>query len=204
MLIYFKYILSLISSKNKGFTLTELIVVIAIATVIMTSLIIQQSQWNDQLVVNNQTYEMVLTIRQAKVYSLGVREDLGGSGDKFNIGYGVYLNKNNVNQYIFFADRNGNKRYNIGEAIKTKVFTRGVKINNVCGNTRCFFSRGGPLDQVSISFFRPETKPNINISLLNRGNRPVDTPPITIILKSPKGKTSSIKIEANGQISVSQ
>ena len=187
-------------SKKKGFTLIELMVVMSIATIMITIFTIQQSNWNDQLAVNTQAYEMVLMIRQAQIYSLGVREDIGGTGDKFNVGYGIYMNQGNVNQYIFFADRDGDQKYDSGEALETKTFSRGVTIKDVCGSTNCFFVGGGPLWQASISFFRPETK--ANIKLLNNGDNPVDNPPVIIKLISPKRKEANITVETNGQISI--
>lgn len=221
----FKYILSSIFSKNKGlpreakrsggftrtpktwvsgFTLVELSVVITIATIIMTVLVIQQGKWNDRLAVNVQTYELALMIRQAQVYSLGVREDTtSSSGDKFSVGYGVYFDTDN-SRYIFFADRNGNKKYDSSEEIngETKVFTRGVTIKDVCGTSRCMVAGGGPLKKASVMFFRPDTK--ANISLLNNGGNSIDTPPITITLQSLGGKTSSVTVESNGQVSIQQ
>ncbi|KKP56176.1 MAG: hypothetical protein UR50_C0006G0011 [Parcubacteria group bacterium GW2011_GWC1_34_10] len=186
--------------KKKGFTLIELMVVMSIATIMMAVLIFQQNKWSDQLSVNTQAYEMVLMIRQAQIYSLGVREDTGGTGDKFNVGYGIYMNQSNANQYIYFADRDGDQKYDSGEAIETKTFSRGVTIKDVCGSSNCFFVGGGPLWQASISFFRPETK--ANIKLLNNGGNPVDTPPVTIKLQSSGGREVNIIAEANGQVSV--
>ena len=186
--------------KKKGFTLIELMVVMSIATIMMAVLIFQQNKWSDQLSVNTQAYEMVLMIRQAQIYSLGVREDTGGTGDKFNVGYGIYMNQGNANQYIYFADRDGDQKYDSGEAIETKTFSRGVTIKDVCGSSNCFFVGGGPLWQASISFFRPETK--ANIKLLNNGGNPVDTPPVTIKLQSSGGREVNIIAEANGQVSV--
>jgi len=195
-----------IFSKNKnkrGFTLTELIVVITITTVIMTALVVQQNRWNDQLTVSTQAYEMVLMIRQAQIYSLGVRGDSAGTGDKFNIGYGVYLSQNNLNGYILFADRNGDKIFTSadGQPIETKNFNRGVTIKDVCGTgSNGCFPGNGPLASVSILFFRPETK--ANMALLNAGGNSTGDPPITIRLQSSGGKYSSVKIEGNGQISI--
>lgn len=200
MLIYSKYIISS-KTSNRGFTLTELIVVMAIATIMMTVVVVQQSKWNDQLVLNTQTYELALMIRQAQIYSLGVREYPAGTGDKFNIGYGVYFDQTNT-RYIFFADSDGSKSYtnNIDANLEIKTFTRGVTINDVCGNTRCFFAGGGPLNQAGIVFFRPDIR--ANISLLNNGGQSVDNPPIIITLQSPNGKIASVKVESNGQISI--
>ncbi|MFA6270589.1 MAG: type II secretion system protein [Candidatus Paceibacterota bacterium] len=190
-------------SKNKGFTLLELMVVITIATAVITSLVFQQNKWNDSLTVNSQAYELALMIRQSQIYSLGVREYVGGTGDKFNIGYGVYFSQSNLNGYVFFADKNGNQKYDAGESIETKTFTRGVTIKDVCGeDTNGCFPGSGPLTSVSISFFRPEIK--ANMSLLNAGGGSTGDPPVTIRLQSVGGKYSSVKVDSNGQVSIIQ
>ena len=188
--------------SGEGFTLVELIVVMTIATIIMTALVVQQSRWNDSLIVSTQAYEMALIIRQAQIYSLGVREYTAGTGDKFNIGYGIHIDKNAPTQYIFFADKNGNLKYDSGEIIETKTFTRGVIISDICSNSggsNC----GTPIFQVSISFFRPDPKANV-IFLNNGGNPPGGgiAPPATISLRSVAGKISKIIVEANGQVSI--
>lgn len=173
----------------------------------ITSLIIQQSKWNDHLTVDIQTYELVLMIRQAQIYSLGVREYTAGTSDKFNVGYGVYLDANNA-RYIFFADGNRNQRYDAGEAIETRTFVRGVTIDRFCGLSpvgveRCFPDAGN-IDRLHISFFRPE--PKANILLLNSGGNPSSSvnPPAIIYLKSPGNKQYKITVESNGQVSIAQ
>jgi prepilin-type N-terminal cleavage/methylation domain-containing protein len=179
-------------SKKRGFTLVELIVVMAIATIIMTALVVQQSQWNDSLVVSTQAYELVLMIRQAQIYSLGVREDTAGTeSDKFNIGYGVY------NEIYTSGD---------GQPIETKIFTRGVTIDRICGihqgNSNPACSPWRQLSKIDISFFRPE--PKANLSFIDDNNHTVNPldPPVTIYLKSPGGKQYEISIEISGEISV--
>jgi prepilin-type N-terminal cleavage/methylation domain-containing protein len=196
-------------SKKRGFTLVELIVVMAIATIIMTALVVQQSQWNDSLVVSTQAYELVLMIRQAQIYSLGVREDTAGTeSDKFNIGYGVYIDINTPDRYIFFADRDSDEIYTSGDGqpIETKIFTRGVTIDRICGihqgNSNPACSPWRQLSKIDISFFRPE--PKANLSFIDDNNHTVNPldPPVTIYLKSPGGKQYEISIEISGEISV--
>lgn len=199
-------------SAKRGFTLVELLVVMTIATIITTSLIIQQSKWNDQLAVNTQAYELALMIRQAQIYSLGVREYMAGTGDKFNIGYGIYIDQNNPGQYIFFVDKDGNLKYDSGEEIntETKTLTRGVTVNRFCGvkivgqyDVKCSPDSGN-MEKVSVSFFRPEPKANVSFIKNNGGVTPNYGAPATIYLRSTGGKESSIKIEANGQVSIIQ
>lgn len=187
--------------------MTELIVVVTIATIIMTVLVIQQGKWNDRLAVNVQTYELALMIRQAQVYSLGVRECTLAtcSGDKFNIGYGIYLDEDNDDRYIFFADRNGNKKYDDGEMIEEKLLTRGVSLQRFCGTGPHPCSDGpSDLDQVNISFLRPEPKAEIEF-LNNGGQTSVGiSSPVNIRFISPGGKVSAVKVESNGQVSITQ
>ena len=216
MQIYFKYILSLISSKNRGlpreaqrsggFTLIELMVVIAISTIVMTSLIIQQSKWNNRLTINTQTYELALIIRQAQYYSLGVRGSNLLSGDQFSASYGTYIDMTVPNQYIFFIDKNKNNFLDSGETIETN-FLHGVEIDRVCGtkkgSEKCS-TEVQSIESVGISWFRPRL--NAVIIFFNHGGGSPSSiePPVTIYLKS-TGNTNletSITVNSNGLISI--
>src|SRR3989338_6889263 len=198
MQIYSKYILSF-KKGEAGFNLTELLVVITIATIITTSLIVQQNKWNDHLAVSTQAYEMTLMIRQAQIYSLGVREYVAGTGDKFNIGYGIYFDIATPDRYVFFADKNKNLEKDADEVLETKIFTKGVTVRSICGvnNTgaeRCYPQNG--VNQVAVSFYRPE--PRALIKFFNApGNENTSVgSPTTFYLQSANGKESSIKVEA--------
>lgn len=200
--------------SKRGFTLVELIVVIAIATVMMSVLVIQQSKWNDSLVVSSQAYEMALMIRQAQVYALGVRENpaASASGDKFSNGYGVYFDKGNLDRYILFGDVNGNKAYDSGEEIEIKNFTRGVLIYDMCGvkgtgqyDERCAFSGPGTnVSKITILYKRPE--PKAEVVFLTGGNNPSTNvvPSAKIYIKSPQGISFYIEADSTGQISAKE
>lgn len=184
---------------NKGFTLIELMMVIVISTIMMTTLVVQQNQWNDSLTVNTQAYELALTIRQAQIYSLAVRESATGSGN-FDIGYGIYFDSNH-SRYIYFGDINKNQKYDAGEEIETKTFTRGVTISKFCGIRAGVEDCGSPMNNISITFFRPE--PKAVISFLNGGGNPAPgfNSPAIIYLKSTGNKQYKVTVEANGQVS---
>lgn len=190
---------------SKGFTLMELTVVMLVATVILVSLVVQNNKWNDHLTVSTQAYELALMIRQAQIWSLGVREDVGGSGDKFNVAYGVYFDEDNsFDRYTFFADRDRDNRYDApSEAIETKHFTRGVLINRFCGTgggQSCTTS--GSLDNLTVLFFRPNTSANIYFRNNGGGNVNGISAPARVYLRSLGGKESLVTIDTNGQVSV--
>lgn len=203
-------------ARQRGFTLTELIVVVTIATVILTTLVIQQSKWNDHLAVNVQAYELAMMIRQAQVYSLGVREYPGGAGDNFNIGYGIHFGSgpgNGLMQYIFFADKNRNGKYDSvdNEEIEIKTFTRGVTIQRFCGvksvgneNERCHEGEGN-VRYINITFLRPEPKSNVVFLNASGENSAIMIEPAVVVyLKSANNKIASVRVEANGQVSITQ
>jgi prepilin-type N-terminal cleavage/methylation domain-containing protein len=196
-------------SKNKGlsaqagFTLTELLVVVAISVVLTTAIIIQQNKWNDNLAVKTQAYELVLMIRQAQIYSLGVREDVGGVGNKFNIGYGMFFSANGNENVSFFADRNNNLKYDSpGEKIEEKIFTRGVKISNVCASA-C--GGAGPKPKkLNISFLRPNPVAHLFYLAANGDDfTPAVSSPALIEVSSADGSyVVTITVADNGQISM--
>ena len=169
---------------------------ISIAIILMTTLVIQQGKWNDNLAVSTQAYEMALMIRQAQINSLGVKEYQAGSGDKFNLGYGVYFDTT-FTRYIYFVDKDRDKIYDDpGEKIEEKTFIRGVTIEKFCGNVGETCSG---LNSINVSFFRPEPKATIIFNPSGGFSSPA-----TIYLKSSGNIKYKIKVEANGQISITK
>lgn len=187
-----------------GFTLVELIVVITIATILMTVMIIQQNKWNDRLVVNTQAYETALMIRQAQFYALGVKGNSSGTGDNFDVAYGVSFDITLPNQYVFFIDKNKNGINDSGESVETKTFTRGVYIQKICAfippKAKC--SDLGVLSKIAVSFSRPS--PTAVIKLLTSSNQEVAAyePPAIIHLLSSGGTKYYLRVEKNGQVTV--
>lgn len=149
-----------------GFTLIELLVVITIATIITTAFVIKNQEWNRVFAVTSQTYDLALSIRQAQIYSLAVKEDTGSTSDKFNVSYGVHVDYATPTQFIMFVDRNLNGIYDNGEGLETKTLKREVRITSICGNrsngaTFCSDSQPGSTvtGKINITFRRPETLP---------------------------------------------
>ena len=192
--------------NKKGFSLTELMVVIAIITAITSALILQQNKWNDRLALDTQTYELALMLRQAQVYSLGVRQYVGASGDPFNVGYGVCADSSNTGSYIFFVDKNNDGKCGVGETIETKNLTRGVYMSKICGTNNLLAERCSPdvgnIQSIHISFLRPSPAPRI--ALLNNGGNNSSSvgTPAYIYLTSASNTSFKVKLDSTGQISI--
>lgn len=201
------------SFLHKGFTLIELLVSISIITVIMSVVLFSYGVFNDTLVLNSAVQEISIAIRQAQIYGLSVKENVGSTcGTTFCAGYGIYFNLDDKTNYYIFVDQNNNSKYDGdstcaagSECIEKDTLRNGIKISGICG--KAFLgSMTCPVDasvkSLNVTFLRPI--PDAIIRFTNVSN--VIYGPVfqtgRIDLTSPKGKTASITIENTGQISV--
>jgi len=147
-------ILHLKSSQNfsRGFSLIEFIITISIILILATAILTSSSILSDRISVNTQAYEIALITRQSQVYALGVREFQGGSGDGFDVGYGVYFEIASTDSFIFFVDKDKDGKYDPsdGELIETYFLKKGNLISTICGtlsndNEKCTADSGGPV-----------------------------------------------------------
>ncbi len=73
---------------RKAFTLVELLVAVSIFMIITSVVLVNNSRFNDAVVLKSAAYEVALAIREAQNSALNVRS-LDGSG--FGNGFGVYI-----------------------------------------------------------------------------------------------------------------
>src|SRR3989344_2099257 len=99
---------------KKGFTILELIIVIAIMAIMTAIILFSNKDLNSSLLVSNAAYEINLIIREAQVYGLGVSA-AGNTAADFKYRQGAHFNLSNPTQVILFADRNDNGAYTVGE-----------------------------------------------------------------------------------------
>lgn len=182
-----------------GFTLIELLVTMAIMTIISSMILANHNKFGGSVLLQNLAYDVALSMREAQVYGIAVRRF--GASD-FTAGYGVHLETGANNKiYTIFADANKDGNYDTGELVRGITIQRGYHIQQVCttsiGVENC---TGTQLDMI---FIRPE--PDAWISR-NGGNCYPDRiscqDSARIVVASPQGATMSVKIYANGQISV--
>jgi len=95
------------SSSSRGFTLIELLVVSLIIVLITGTILFRQQGFNSSTLLRSLSYSIALSVRQAQVYGISVRENAAGSGT-FASGYGVFFGNtlvDSANHYVLFADK---------------------------------------------------------------------------------------------------
>lgn len=179
----------------KGFTLVELLVSIAIFTVITTAAIFSHAQFNSSILLTDLTYEIALSIRQAQFYGISVKQN---SSSTFNSGYGVHFDKTSPATYVLFEDKqtqnhicDSNECGN--NALQTFNIQKGNKISKLCVAGDC------TKDIVDISFLRPNPDAYITI---NGAGSSVSGPAEICVTSADGSVNREITVESTGQISV--
>ncbi len=173
-------------SKQSGFTLIELIVVIGIFTVITAVAFVNQGQLNSSVLLTNTAYETALAVREAQVYGLGVRKNEINSSNEYDGEYGVYFNMENPRQIIVYSNNPidplgslynpglDTDAVNLNEARFVYEFSnqRGNKILALClgdlevagadgtSDKVCSVDSSFSRDEMHITFRRPEPRAN--------------------------------------------
>ncbi len=181
----------------RGLTLIELLVVMGIFSVISLVVLANHSRFNSSVLLGSLAYDIALSIREAQVYGLSVKE----YGSNFQVGYGLRFAS--ASSYTFFADTNANKRYDSGvdSIVQTFSVGRGHTIQSFCGITsagveECSNSASNAIDHLDIVFFRPDPDAlfsSNSSTLYSRGK---------VVVTSPSGETRTISVVSTGQISV--
>lgn len=191
--------MNMFGKKNSGFSLVELVVSVAIFTIITSVILARHSQFSGTLLLENLAYDIALSIRKAQVFGLSVREFTTGSSE-FNVGYGVHFDSADNTSYIFFADRDRDEAYGgSGEIVETFSLRRGNTISEFCGilangTEKCTDSGVTFLD---IVFERP------NPEAIIKSNLPGNTyESARITVSSPQGTTWNVETFITGQISI--
>ncbi|MEK7114079.1 MAG: type II secretion system protein [Patescibacteria group bacterium] len=204
---------------RRGFTLIELMVVLAIMVVIMGVVLTSQSSFNRTIVLANTAYDIALTLRSAGVYGLGSRVTSSAS----NAGYGIHVETETSGAFTLFADtypaigqsglchpqvdsfapdaRPGNCAYEVnqGERVADYTLENAITISNFCaydGGWSC--ANGGNVHSLDIVFARPNADPFMSANGSYALSSPVTRACITV--SSPQGDSRFISIGESGGI----
>jgi type II secretory pathway pseudopilin PulG len=201
------------NEAKAGFTIFEIIIVVAVSVAIMSVVMANQSRFRRTLDLTNSAYETALAIREAQVYGTSVR----GSPGNFESGYGIHINKTTPGSFFLFRDRSpasnvGNGKWDAGldTLISTYKFRGNVLISNFCrigpsaGFDNCWkdLGVGQQIDTMDIAFQRPDPAAKLSVTGCSACGQSVPTRSGTITLSLPNGDSRIIEILSNGQIAV--
>ncbi len=169
--------------KKSGFTLIELIVSVGIISMVTGIFLANYSSANRRTDLTMTAQKLVSDIRMAQNYALGLAR-YGNSGST-NVppgGWGIHFDLQNYgnNQYVIFADDDGNTIYGSGEA----DITHGAQVSSLPANISIYsLSTGNSAD---ITFLPPDPITTItNISTMATSSQ------VDIVLRDLR--TSAIK-----------
>lgn len=158
------------SKLSRGFTLIELAAVFIILSLIARIVLSGQVSFESTTAMRSLAYSVALSVRQAQVYGISIREAVAGS-NTFAPGYGIYFPdsaadplKNGVDpdrpvQYMLFADTNndGMRASDGSEDIKTYSLGQNYTFGDLCvvgtGGTLC--ASNGDFTTMWVMFRRP-------------------------------------------------
>jgi prepilin-type N-terminal cleavage/methylation domain-containing protein len=179
--------------RSAGFTLLEMLVVIAIFGILSAVVIFNYSAFTNGTLLTNTAYEMALHIRNAQVFGIAARNSETG----FKNSYGIHVDiVNSPESYTFFADTRENNRFDsVDQIIETFNFERGIVVDDVkvtAGSFRC--RSVSVFKNLSVIFERPNSEAVVN------GYRALER--TEIVIKSPQESYRYVNILNNGQIYV--
>ncbi len=192
-------------SRQKGFSLPELIIVIAIFVIISSVAMFNQSKLSSSVLLTNMAYEVGLAIREAQTYGIGVRSE-DSTGASFSGQYGAYFDVSGgaSRQVIVFADSTTAGTlytYDPGEERYIYEFDnrRGNKISALCVGSLTGPCTSGE-SSLSVLFKRPN--PSALISP-GEGTTELRSDRVTIVVTSLTGDDCrAVVVEPTGQIRV--
>ena len=192
------------TQNNKGFTLIELMVTIAIVTVIMGIILIENSKFNDSIILTNTAYEIALVARQAQVF--GLSSKAASSGTIYS-GYGINasaVDGENSVVHLFADNITANGKYDAGEEITGGIqIGRGIRVTHICfyyaTERRC--NESEVLKKTNVTFKRPNPESDIRDG---SGSTPAGVKQVQINVNTSASTNESrcVIIYKSGQISV--
>jgi type II secretory pathway pseudopilin PulG len=198
------------AQAHRAFTLIELIVITAIIGIITTVILANNNRFGGVVLLQNLTYDVALSIRQAQVYGIsGISSTRYGSAT-FSTGYGVNFNLGSPTAYTSFADLSANGMYDCAnpggagcELISAQSIGLGYHIQGLCATPAQGTETCDGISKVDVLFKRPEPDAWISINGSSCVSQSASCQESARIkLESPKGDSMSVIVAANGQISV--
>ncbi len=201
---------------NKGFTLIELMMSVAIMMLVSAVVIYNHQKFNDNLEITNLAYTVALSLRQAQVYGMSVQGLIEGDSEeeRFGVAYGVHFDMDHPTSYIFFADTNHDGRYGGDEdncsagssggdlCLEKVTIGRGNQLGALCENSTAGTSCYSTNRAIDVTYKRPEPDGNFKSSLSNGTPNSVVISDVIVRIVSPGGRSKDISAYTTGQIAI--
>lgn len=211
----------------RGFTLLEMLVVLAIIVIITVITLFGHANFDRSTLLTDTAYTIALSTRQMQTLGLSSR----AFGAVTNVGYGVHVSTLTPTSYVLFADTSasggvpaycpvgtagtpeakpGNCLYTAGAdgIVQTYTLTRGFRVTEVCGRDtgnvrRCSTTGGAYLQAVNAVFVRPNTESILSGQRVTSGNPWIELKSVEIYLRAADNLTTrAVCISQVGQVSV--
>jgi prepilin-type N-terminal cleavage/methylation domain-containing protein len=140
---------------NTGFTLIELVVVLAIFAVLSGVAIFNYGSLQTKVDLTNLANEIALQIVQAQNSASNGLLPNQSHDPSWKPSYGVYFNMSTPKQFIYFTDLNSNHLFDgtdcTGECLNTYTITKNDYISSITTDN------GSPLNDLTATFVRPNS-----------------------------------------------
>lgn len=192
---------------KKGFSLIELLVVTLIFFILTGIVLFKQGKFSSDILITSTAYELALFIREAQVYGVGSKVQVGASNSRF--AYGVNFSNTSNTEATLFADVPDSsgifdyKYDSSSDVLINKIqFKKEQVIHDFCGlNSSTEFCKVDGLSSLNVAFVKPDL--NAKVFGIVRGSRVEYTGGAVIKVKSSLGdKCRTIMINPLGQISI--
>lgn len=202
------------TNYKKGFSLVELLVVAAIFFILTGIVLFKQGKFSSDVLITSTAYELALFIREAQVYGVGSKVQVGASNSRF--AYGVYFAdvSGGDREATLFADVPSvatgefNFAYNLvsdGDIYINKIqFKREQIIHDFCGidESNTAICKSGGLSALNITFVKPDLNARV-IGIPSSGVPYEYVNGAIIKVRSSLGdKCRTIRVNPLGQISL--
>lgn len=190
---------------NRGFTIVELVVSIAIFAFMTALVTVKYGAFNNSTLLTDTAYDIALAVHTAQNYGLSVKNASAG----FSAAYGINLSTSasytcgssasGLKKMVIFADTTVNGLCTSADvSISTYALTHGASITHLCSGT-------GPgagctsRTRLDVSFLRPDPEATICGDGTCSGQTYAE-----IRVSSGDGSTRSVSVSQNGRVSVLQ
>ena len=186
------------TEQSLGFTLIELLVTIGIFTMLTGIVLANYRTYDTNALFANASEDVVLSLRQAQVYGVGVKAHAGS----FTTPYGVYFEAGQ-NKIIMFADTapagnpSGDGIYTGGSDVIVDTITWKSNIKIKTQFTNGVLCDSLPFAAVSVTFTRPNPD-----AVINNGASLCTTDAKITLEDANTNKSSRVTISSAGQISL--